>query len=202
MVWCWRRDPATILPGELKMSTKRAKMGCFTPKYSKLKEKVMEWFSQQRDQTFHLWNVKSFAKLSEIVFQCMGSKVSDWWSEILCCHDNSNRIVLVFESQTPGYKLNPISCKKISHSFMSNTEKIAQLIGEETKYSFAHFQRMVDKDWFVVIIKWIHDKGAKLPRIRFFTAPKVNFRFLKNFIQVCTIGCNMCYKCGEALRSR
>lgn len=29
---------------------------------------------------------------------------------------------------------------------MSNTEKIAQLIGEETKYSFAHFQRMVDKD--------------------------------------------------------
>ena len=85
---------------------------------------------------------------------------------------------------------------------MSNTEKIAQLIGEETKYSFAHFQRMVDKDWFVVIIKWIHDKGAKLPRIRFFTASKVNFRFLKNFIQVCTIGCNMCYKCGEALRSR
>ena len=29
-----------------------------------------------------MWNVKSFAELSEIVFQCMGSKKSDWWSEL------------------------------------------------------------------------------------------------------------------------
>ena len=49
----WRRDQATILSGELKMSAKRADMGRFTPKYSELDEKVMEWFSQQRDQIFH-----------------------------------------------------------------------------------------------------------------------------------------------------
>ena len=29
-----------------------------------------------------------FAELSEIVFQCAGSKESDWCSEIRCCHDN------------------------------------------------------------------------------------------------------------------
>ena len=29
-----------------------------------------------------------FAELSEIVFQCVGSKESDWWSEIGCCHVN------------------------------------------------------------------------------------------------------------------
>ena len=51
---CWRRDQATILSGELKMSTKHAKMGHFTLKYSELEEKVMEWFSQQRDQIFNL----------------------------------------------------------------------------------------------------------------------------------------------------
>ena len=90
--------------------------------------------------------MKSFAKLSEIVFQCMGSKVSYWWSEIRCRHDNSDPIVLAFESQTPGYKPNPISCKKKTPIVLSNTEKITQLIGEETQYSFAHFQRMVDKE--------------------------------------------------------
>ena len=46
----WRREQATILSGELKMSAKRAMMGCFTPKYPKLDQQVMEWFSQQRDQ--------------------------------------------------------------------------------------------------------------------------------------------------------
>ena len=50
----WRRDQATVLSGELKMSTKRAKMGRFTPKYSELKEKVMEWFSQQRPNILFL----------------------------------------------------------------------------------------------------------------------------------------------------
>ena len=40
----------TILNGELKMSAKRATMGHFTPKYPKLDQKVMEWFSEQRDQ--------------------------------------------------------------------------------------------------------------------------------------------------------
>ena len=55
---CWRRDQATVLSGELKMSTKRAKMGRFTPKYSELKEKVMEWFSQQRETKHFIFNVK------------------------------------------------------------------------------------------------------------------------------------------------
>ena len=53
MVCCLRRDQATILSGKLKMSAKHANIGCFTPKYSELDKKVMEWFSQQRDQIFH-----------------------------------------------------------------------------------------------------------------------------------------------------
>ena len=50
MVQCWRRDQATILSGELKMSAKRATRGRFTPKYPELHQQVMEWFSEQRDQ--------------------------------------------------------------------------------------------------------------------------------------------------------
>ena len=52
MVRRWRRDQATILSGGLKMSAKRATMGCFTPKYPKLDQQVMEWFSKQREQGF------------------------------------------------------------------------------------------------------------------------------------------------------
>ena len=59
MVRRWRRDQATILSGELKMSAKRATMGRFTPKYPELDEQVMEWFSQQRDQgKYFICNVK------------------------------------------------------------------------------------------------------------------------------------------------
>ena len=29
-----------------------------------------------------------FDESSEIVFQCVGSKESDWWSEMRCCHVN------------------------------------------------------------------------------------------------------------------
>ena len=54
MVRRWRRDQATILSGKLKMPAKRAKMGRFTPKCPELDEQAMEWFSQQRDQIFHL----------------------------------------------------------------------------------------------------------------------------------------------------
>ena len=43
--------------------------------------------------------------------------------------------VFVFESQTLSYKPNPISCEKISQTFVSNTEKIARLIGEEIRYA-------------------------------------------------------------------
>ena len=50
MVRRWRRDKATILSGELKMSAKRATMGRFTPKNPELDQQVMEWFSEQRDQ--------------------------------------------------------------------------------------------------------------------------------------------------------
>ena len=54
MVRRWRRDQATILSDKLKMSARRAKMGRFTPKCPELDEQAMEWFSQQRDQIFHL----------------------------------------------------------------------------------------------------------------------------------------------------
>lgn len=54
MVRCWRRDQATTLSGELKMSAKRAMMGRFTLKYPKLDQQVMEWFSQQREQGWYL----------------------------------------------------------------------------------------------------------------------------------------------------
>ena len=50
----WRRDQATILSGKLKMSAKRAKMGRFALKCSELDEQAIEWFSKQRDLTFHL----------------------------------------------------------------------------------------------------------------------------------------------------
>ena len=37
-------------------------------------------------------------------------------------------------TQTIGYKPNHVSPEKISQNFVSNTEKIAQLMGEEIRY--------------------------------------------------------------------
>ena len=54
MVQRWRRDQVTIVSGELMMTAKHAKMCRFTPKNSELDKQVMEWFSQQRDQIFHV----------------------------------------------------------------------------------------------------------------------------------------------------
>ena len=91
MVQRWRRDQATILSGELKMSAKRATMGHFTPKYPKLDQQVMEWFSQQREQGWYLLFLSEilrvFEELNDIVFQCVGNREFDW-SEIWSCHDN------------------------------------------------------------------------------------------------------------------
>ena len=91
MVRRWRRDQATILSGELKMSAKRATMGRFTPKYPELDQQVMEWFSQQREQGWYLLFLSEilrvFEELNDIVFQCVGNRDFDW-SEICCCHDN------------------------------------------------------------------------------------------------------------------
>ena len=87
----WRKDQATNLPGKPRMSAKRAKMGRFTPKCPELDKQAMEWFSQQREKVIHLSRCEMrrvFTESSEIVFQYVGSKESDWWSEIRCCHDN------------------------------------------------------------------------------------------------------------------
>ena len=56
MVWHWKRDLATIFSGELKMFTKYATMGCFTPKYPELDQQV-KWFSGSI--TFVIRNLES-----------------------------------------------------------------------------------------------------------------------------------------------
>ena len=55
---------------------------------------------------------------------------------------------IVFESQSLGYKLNPVSHEKISQTFVSNTEKIAWLIGEEILYlAFLSSHKNILWDW-------------------------------------------------------
>lgn len=63
----------------------------FPPKYPKLDQQVMEWFSQQREQGWYLLclseRVRVFVELNDIVFQCVGNRDFDW-PEMCCCHDN------------------------------------------------------------------------------------------------------------------
>ena len=83
-------------------------MGCFTPKHLELDQQVMEWFSRQRGEgKYYICYQKSgeFCRVSGIIFQCMGSKYSDW-SKICCCHDNSltcHKSAVVTESQNGGF---------------------------------------------------------------------------------------------------
>ena len=41
---------------------------------------------------------------------------------------------MLWTTETLGYKLNHVSPEKISQNFVSNTEKIAQLMGKEIRY--------------------------------------------------------------------
>ena len=50
MVRRLRKDQANLFNGELKFSAKRKTMGCFTPKYPELDQRLLEWFTEQRSQ--------------------------------------------------------------------------------------------------------------------------------------------------------
>ena len=50
MVRRWRKDQANLFNGKIKLSTKRKTMGCFTPKYPELDQRILEWFTEQRNQ--------------------------------------------------------------------------------------------------------------------------------------------------------
>ena len=50
MVHRWRTDQANLFNGELKLSAKRKTMGCFTPKYPELDQRLLELFTEQRSQ--------------------------------------------------------------------------------------------------------------------------------------------------------
>ena len=82
-----------------------------------------------------------FAELSEIVFQCVGSKESDWWSEIRCYHVNLKanhvmsaaitkftvisiniKFVIVLNPKPLGISRTPFLVKNLQ-TFVSNTEK-------------------------------------------------------------------------------
>ena len=116
MVRRWRRDQATILSGELKMSAKRATMAHFTLKYPKLDQQVMEWFSQQREQSWYLLFLSEilrvFEELNDIVFQCVGNREFDW-SEICCCYDN----FITYHEKSDAVTNLRLSCIKIRMLF-------------------------------------------------------------------------------------
>ena len=116
MVRRWRSDQATILSGELKMSAKRATMAHFTLKYPKLDQQVMEWFSQQREQSWYLLFLSEilrvFEELNDIVFQCVGNREFDW-SEICCCYDN----FITYHEKSAAVTNLGLSCIKIRMLF-------------------------------------------------------------------------------------
>ena len=50
MVRRWRKDQANLFNSEVKLSAKQKTMGCFTPKYPELDQRILEWFTEQRSQ--------------------------------------------------------------------------------------------------------------------------------------------------------
>ena len=48
MVRKWRKQQDVLFSGELKMTAKRASMGCYCPKDPELDQTLADWFSEQR----------------------------------------------------------------------------------------------------------------------------------------------------------
>ena len=54
MVRRWRKDQANLFNGEIKLSANRKTMGCFTPKYPELDQRMLKWFTEQAKVSFLL----------------------------------------------------------------------------------------------------------------------------------------------------
>ena len=50
MVRRWRKHQANLFNSEIKLSAKQKTMGCFTPQYPELDQRILEWFTEQRSQ--------------------------------------------------------------------------------------------------------------------------------------------------------
>ena len=50
-VHCWRKDQANLFNGEIKLSAKQKTMGCFTPKYLELDQRIFDFFLMACMQT-------------------------------------------------------------------------------------------------------------------------------------------------------
>ena len=50
MVRKWRNQQHVLFSGELKMTAKRASMGCYWPKEPEVDQQLVDWFSNQRSQ--------------------------------------------------------------------------------------------------------------------------------------------------------
>ena len=71
-VHCWRKDQANLFNGELKMSAKRKRMGCYTSKYPGLDQTVFEWFSEQRSHgKFFVLNQNQLIPVISMELPCL-----------------------------------------------------------------------------------------------------------------------------------
>ena len=99
------------------MSAKRATMAHFTLKYPKLDQQVMEWFSQQREQSWYLLFLSEilrvFEELNDIVFQCVGNREFDWSEICCCCYDN----FITYHEKSAAVTNLQLSCIKIRMLF-------------------------------------------------------------------------------------
>ena len=48
----WRKDQANLFDGEIKLSANRKMMGCLTPKYPELDQRMLKWFTEQAKVSF------------------------------------------------------------------------------------------------------------------------------------------------------
>ena len=80
----WRSDPATILSGEHNVC-KTCKNGPFHSQVSRTRRASdgVVFTGEIPNISFVMW-----IELSKIVFQWVGSKESNLWSEMRCCHDS------------------------------------------------------------------------------------------------------------------
>ena len=72
MVFRWRKDQENLFNGELKMAAKHTMLGCYTPKYPQLDERLLDWFTEQRSQgKFSFYPIANFNTIScdEFVYQ-------------------------------------------------------------------------------------------------------------------------------------
>jgi len=102
MVRKWRNQQHVLFSGELKMTAKRASMGCYWPKEPEVDQQLVDWFSNQRSQGLTVNSTMIRLKAKELSSDPEFKASPGWYMKWECRHAISMRSKTTLAQRLPA----------------------------------------------------------------------------------------------------